>query len=155
MELNKRFYFRLSAVFLLILITVLVMIIGRGHTIYFDNKTIEYEGVEYKAFQEVCINLKNNEEQYLYPRERGMANVMGQNFKVSFDIVAKKGSMSADSYTESFSVPYGMDGVVINLPAYFAGLPEDVWMTEFVSLAKTTDGANDDILIDEFSTGAF
>ncbi|MBQ0071074.1 MAG: hypothetical protein KBS81_04350 [Spirochaetales bacterium] len=153
-KMNRTFWFRMATILLLLIIAGVMMIIGRGHTLYFANMTIEYNGVEYKAFQEVCINMKNTEEQYLYARERGMGNIMGQTAIVSFDIIPRKGSMASESHTEKFTVPYNMDGVVINLPAYFAGLPQEVWMTEFVSLATTSDSAADEVVVtDEFSAG--
>ena len=156
MKLNRSFYFRAGTILLLVLVAVLMMIIGRGHTIYFDNKDVEYNGQTYKAFQEVCMEVKGQDEQFLYPRERGLVNVMGQKAKINFEIMARKGSMSTDEYKETFKLPYSMDGIVINLPAYFAGLPQEVWMSEFVSLATTSDsGASNEVVTDEFSMGSF
>lgn len=156
MKLNRSFYFRAGAVLLLILIAAVMMIIGRGHTIYFDNKDIEYNGQTYKAFQEVCMEVRGQDDQFLYPRERGLVNVMGQNAKIDFEIMARKGSMSTDEYKETFKLPYSMDGIVINLPAYFAGLPQEVWMSEFVSLATTSDStSSNEVITDEFSMSGF
>ena len=39
----RRILFRAGTIVLLIAIAVCMMIIGRGHTIYFDNKTLEAE----------------------------------------------------------------------------------------------------------------
>lgn len=156
MKINRSFWFRAGAIALLVAIAALMIVIGRGHTVYFDNKDIEYNGQTYKAFQEVCIEVKGQNEQFLYPRERGFVNVMGQKCKSDFEILARKGSMAADEYSEVFKLPYSMDGIVINLPAYFAGLPQEVWMTEFVSLATTADSnSSDEIITDEFSMGNF
>lgn len=156
MKLNRSFWFRAGAIALLVAIAALMIVIGRGHTVYFDNKDIEYNGQTYKAFQEVCIGVKGQEEQFLYPRERGLVNVMGQKCKAQFEILARKGSMTADEYSEVFELPYLMDGIVISLPAYFAGLPQEVWMTEFVSLATTVDSnATNEVVTDEFSMESF
>lgn len=150
--INRRFWFRVATVAVLIAIAAVMMVIGRSHTVYFDNKAIEYNGVEYKAFQEVGFEMKGVSKQFLYARERGMGNIMGQTCKVSFDIIARKGAMSADHYDEKFKIPYNMDGVVINLPAYYAGLPQEVWMTEFVSLATTSSAADEVVVTDEFGS---
>ena len=48
---KKGLVIRLTALAVVIAIAATMMVIGRGHTIYFDNKTIEnYQGNEYKAF---------------------------------------------------------------------------------------------------------
>ena len=32
-----------------------MMVIGRGHTVYMDNKTIEYDGQTYNSFYKVDV----------------------------------------------------------------------------------------------------
>ena len=41
---TRRLLFRLGTVLILISICAVMMIIGRGHTVYFDNKQLEYNG---------------------------------------------------------------------------------------------------------------
>ena len=31
------------------------------------------------------------------------------------------------------SLPYSWDGIVVNIPGYLAGLPQEAWMTQCVS----------------------
>ena len=45
----RKLIIRIAAVVVLIVIGIIMSIIGRGHTIYLDNKTLEYEGQTYKA----------------------------------------------------------------------------------------------------------
>ena len=45
----RRLIIRIAAVLVLVVIGVIMSIIGRGHTIYLDNKTLEYDGQTYKA----------------------------------------------------------------------------------------------------------
>ena len=44
----RRLIIRIAAVLVLVVIGVIMSIIGRGHTIYLDNKTLEYDGQTYK-----------------------------------------------------------------------------------------------------------
>jgi hypothetical protein len=48
-----------------------------------------------------------------------------------------------DGITETIDVklpvPYSIDGVIINLPACLAGLPEEAYLTEFVPIPDTTE----------------
>ena len=41
---TRRLVIRVAAVLVLIIIGIIMSIIGRGHTIYLDNKTLEYNG---------------------------------------------------------------------------------------------------------------
>ena len=46
---KRRLLFRIGAVAILIAIAACMMVIGRGHTVYVDNKTLEYNGETYKT----------------------------------------------------------------------------------------------------------
>ena len=51
----RRLIIRIAAVLVLVVIGVIMSIIGRGHTIYLDNKTLEYDGQTYKAPYKVTV----------------------------------------------------------------------------------------------------
>ena len=44
---TRRLVIRVAAVLVLIIVGIIMSIIGRGHTIYLDNKTLEYNGQTY------------------------------------------------------------------------------------------------------------
>ena len=46
---TRRLVIRVAAVLVLIIIGIIMSIIGRGHTIYLDNKTLEYNGQTYRS----------------------------------------------------------------------------------------------------------
>ena len=46
---KKRILIRIAALLLVLLLAVLMFIIGRGHTVYFDNKVTEYNGKTYEG----------------------------------------------------------------------------------------------------------
>ena len=87
----RRLIIRIAAVLVLVVIGVIMSIIGRGHTIYLDNKTLEYDGQTYKI-----------------------------------------------------PVPKNMDGVILNIPGYLAGLPQEAYITEFVP-AVTEEPVDDEV----------
>lgn len=135
MKATRRKLFALLLVLILAAIAACMMVIGRGHTVYFDNKTIEeYQGQEYKSFEKVVVTVKGEEVAKLAKRERGMTTWIGQNFKMTLEITEKKGD-EPRTQEVSIKLPYSVDGIVINLPAYLAGLPEDAWYSEFVPVA--------------------
>lgn len=121
-----------AVVLLCVALGALMMVIGRGHTVYLDNKTIEYNGAEYKAFSHVDITVKGTEKTIkLDARDRGMAIWLGQNFHMELTITDKKGDQPR-SLAVDLSLPYGMDGPILNLPALLAGLPQEAWLDEFI-----------------------
>ena len=140
MKAKRRMLFSLLLVLMLVGVAAAMMVIGRGHTVYFDNKTLEdYQGQTYKSFEKVVVTVKGEEVAKLGKRERGMATWIGQSFKMTLEITEKKGD---EPRTEEISIqlPYSVDGIVINLPAYLAGLPEDAWFSEFVPMVEEEPG---------------
>ena len=133
---GKTLWIRLAAIAVCIAVAAAMLFIGRGHTIYFDNKTIEdYQGQEYKAFERVVVTVKGEQAAKLGKRERGMATWIGQDFKMTLEITENKGDEPRIQEV-SIQLPYGVDGIVVNLPAYLAGLPEDAWYSEFVPMVE-------------------
>ena len=53
--------FRIAAIVIIIAIGALMFVIGRGHTIYFDNMEAEYDGKSYAPFYKVAV-IKDNEK---------------------------------------------------------------------------------------------
>lgn len=151
MNICKRaLFFRVGVVVLLIIIAGIMMIIGRAHTVYFDNKVLEYQGKENPALYLITVDVKGNELQEIYKRERCEVSIMGQNVKAVLQVTDRKGQMEPRTEIITFRIPYGMDAVVINVPAYLAGLPQDAWMQEFVSLVTSDNAPEEKLVLDEF-----
>jgi hypothetical protein len=51
------------------------------------------------------------------------------------------------------SVPYNMDGIMINIPALMQGLPQDAYMSEFIIETPDTGSTDEEIVTDEFDMG--
>ena len=151
MKNRRRFFFRLGAIALLVAIAACMMVIGRGHTLYFDNKKLEYEGQTYDAIRRINVFVGNEQVAKLSQKERGMATFTGQSFKYNIEVVREKGGDS-EFYDFAVKVPYGQDGVVVNLIGMIEGLPQDAWMSEFVPVA-TEETEEEPAEGDEFDTG--
>ena len=128
----RRLIIRIAAVLVLVVIGVIMSIIGRGHTIYLDNKTLEYEGNTYKAPYKVTVYVDGEQLTKLYDKERGSATCLGQTFTVTLEIMESKGG-SEETQTYKIPLPKNMDGIIINIPGYLAGLPEEAYLTEFIA----------------------
>lgn len=132
MKVKRRIAFSLLLVLLLVCVGAAMMVIGRGHTVYFDNKTLEdYQGQTYKAAHRIVVTVKGQEVAKLGARERGMSIWIGQNFKMVLEVTQEKGGAS-EIHEIDLKLPYSVDGIVVNLPALLAGLPEEAWYSEFV-----------------------
>lgn len=130
----RKWIIRIAAVVVLIVLGVIMSIIGRGHTIYLDNKTLEYEGQTYKAPYKVTVTVDGEQLTKLYDKERGSTTCLGQTFTVTLEIMdTKNGAEEVQTY--KIPIPKNMDGVIINIPGYLAGLPEEAYLTEFVPVA--------------------
>ena len=150
MSKTRNLLFRIGAVLLLVLIAGLMFVVGRGHTVYLDNKTLEYEGESYPALYRIDV-VKNGERlARLGKRERGMATNIGQNFKITLVITREKKGEEEKQEIE-LKLPYSMDGIVLNLPGYLSGLPQEAYLTEFVSSAEAEPvPEEEEISTDEF-----
>ena len=150
---NKTWLYRIGALVILLAICVVMFIIGRGHTIYLDNKTIEYNGEEITAMHKITVNVNGERIAKLSKKDRGMATCMGQKFEMELVVTKEKGDDEV-TIPVTLTLPYNMDGIVINLPAYLAGLPEEAYLSEFVSIA-TTEEEEEEVVTDEFGVESF
>lgn len=140
---TRRLVIRVAAVLVLIIIGIIMSIIGRGHTIYLDNKTLEYNGQTYKAPYKVTIYVGDEQLTKLYDKERGSTTCLGQTFTVTLEVMETKNG-SEEMQTYKIPVPKNMDGVIINIPGYLAGLPEEAYLSEFIA-APTEDIGDDEV----------
>ena len=150
MNAKRKILFRAGAIALLLLIAVAMFIIGRGHTVYLDNRTIEYDGQTYSAFNRAVVFVDGKQVARLNTRERGSSTCIGQKFTMSLAITETKDS---DEETTLITVrlPLNMDGIIINLPALMAGLPEAAYLSEFVIVPAEPKVDSDTIVTDEFA----
>ena len=140
---TRRLVIRVAAVLVLIIVGIIMSIIGRGHTIYLDNKTLEYNGQTYKAPYKVTIYVGDEQLTKLYDKERGSTTCLGQTFTVTLEAMDTKNG-SEEMQTYKIPVPKNMDGVIINIPGYLAGLPEEAYLSEFIA-APTEDIGDDEV----------
>ena len=138
MKNRRQLLFRAGTLLLVLVLAAAMFVIGRGHTVYFDNKTAEYGGQEYPAFHHVDVIVDGVKAAKLDKRDRGMTDTMGQNFTMTLEITDEKGA-EPHAHKVSLRLPYGMDGILINLPELMAGLPEEAWLSELEIAVPESD----------------
>lgn len=146
---KRRILFVAAAILLLIAIAACMMVIGRGHTMYFDNKKLEYEGQTYDTYRRINVFVNGEQVAKLSAKDRGMATFMGQQLSFDIEVTKEKGDAPVN-YSYTVKVPYKEDGIVLNLPGMIAGLPEEAYTTVFVPMVTEEENAEEEIVIDEF-----
>ena len=91
MKNGKRLVIRVVFAAALIALGAVMMVVGRGHTVYFDNKTLDYNGETYQAPYRVIVYIKGEQIAKLYARERGMTTHVGQDFGMALGVTQEKG----------------------------------------------------------------
>ena len=151
--MNKRkLLFRVGAILIILVIAACMFVIGRGHTVYFDNKETSYNGQTIEPFYKVTVTVGDQKPAKLSKDDRGMADIMGQKLTMTLEITDAEGDQP-HAHKVSMSVPYNMDGIMINVPALMQGLPQDAYMSEFIIETPDTGSTDEEIVTDEFDMG--
>ena len=152
MKDKRRLLFRIAAIVIILAVAAVMFVIGRGHTLYFDNKETAYNGQTVEPFYKVVVTVGDQKPAKLSKGDRGMGEVMGQKLSMTVEITDEEGA-SPHAHKVNMSVPYNMDGITINIPALMAGLPEDAYLSEFVIEVPDTGATDEEIVTDEFDMG--
>ena len=151
--MNKRkLLFRVGAILIILVIAACMFVIGRGHTVYFDNTETSYNGQTIEPFYKVTVTVGDQKPAKLSKGDRGMADIMGQKLTMTLEITDAEGDQP-HAHKVSMSVPYNMDGIMINVPALMQGLPQDAYMSEFIIETPDTGSTDEEIVTDEFDMG--
>lgn len=145
---------KIAAILVLAAICVVLIIIGRGHSVYLDNKPLAYEGKTYEVPYKVTVYTKGEQTAKLYEGERGAATWMGQNFEMTLEIMQTKGG-AEETRTVSVKLPHNADGIIVNLAGVLNDLPPEVYMEEFVPAVVEPEGDDTVDIGDELSMGDF
>lgn len=155
MNNKRKWIIRGCALLVILAIAALMFLVGRGHTVYIDNKTLEFNGQTAEAYQRVEVWVGGERLSKLGKRERTMSTVIGSNFEMKLINTVNKGDEPTEEIVK-ISLPYGWDGIVVNVPGYLAGLPQEAWMTEFISEPEPVTAEDEpEISEDEIPMGDF
>ena len=132
MKTTKRSWIiRIAFVLVLVLVAVLMLRIGRGHTVYFDNRALDKDGQSVAAPYKITVYVNGEQISKLYDKERCMVTNIGDRLELTVEVMQQKGGRETTE-TYKLTLPHSIDSVIINLPAYMAGLPEEAYLEEFI-----------------------
>ena len=104
MNNKRKWIFRCCTLLIILAIAGVMFLIGRGHTVYIDNKTLEWNGESYGALQKVEVWVGGERLSKLGKRERTMSTVIGQHFEMELINTVNKGD-EPEEVTVSLSLP--------------------------------------------------
>ena len=149
MKSKKTLLIRIISIAVLIAIAAAMFVIGRGHTVYFDNKDLEVDGTFYEAPYQIEVFVNDESVAKLKSGDRGMVSTMGQDFSMVLHITPEKDAKKVGSAV-ALKLPYNLDGIILNLPALLGGAGEDVYLEEFIPAPVVEDADEEVIVTDEF-----
>lgn len=132
----RKLLFTSAFIAFFILIAIVCFIVGRGHTVYFDNKSLD--GTNYSSYDSIDIIYKGEKVTTLGKAERINLTFTGQKLTISYKSKKTK-TAQAEEGELYFNIPYNMDGIVINLPALLDGADESIYMSEYVPAVVIED----------------
>ena len=133
---KRTLFFRLGAIAILLAIAAVMMVIGRGHTVYFDNRALDYQGTTTAAPYKITVTVNGEQISKLYEKERCSVTNIGDKLELTLEVMQQKGG-SETTTTYTLKLPHNLDGGIINLPGYIAGLPEEAYLEEFIPAPST------------------
>ena len=145
---KRRLIYRIIALMVVLLIAAAMFVIGRGHTVYFDNKMPENVGSEVSVPYKIEVIVAGKSVAKLKSGERGMADTMGQSFKMQLLVTKEKGE-DPQRLQVGLTLPYSMDGIIINLPALLSGLDESAYLSEFVYVPSEEEMKDEEVVTDD------
>lgn len=149
---SKSLIYKIILVLVLIVICLIMIYIGRGHTLYFDNKGIILEddvaGAELKAPYRIKVFIKGKEVANLNDGDRGMAIWIGPKAHLELEVTEEKGG-EKEKIAFDVPLPRAYDGVVINLVGLINAEPYDTYISEFIPLATVTSESEEEVVLDE------
>ena len=118
MKTTKRSWLiRIAFILVLVLVAVLMLRIGRGHTVYFDNRAVDKGGQSVEAPYKITVYVNGEQISKLYEKERCLTTVIGDKLELTVEVMQQKGG-SETTETYQMTLPHNIDGIIINLPAY-------------------------------------
>jgi hypothetical protein len=111
----RRLVVRGALVAVFVVLTALVFILGKGHTLLIDNKDAEDGSVQ--AIDGVMVAVDRQEPLELYSGDRDKALVMGQAHTVSIQIID-----DGTTVRKRIRLPIGGELLLLSIPRLAAGL---------------------------------
>jgi 16S rRNA G966 N2-methylase RsmD len=151
--LNRTFWFRSIAIFIILVFAVFLFFIGKQHTILLDNKTVTVGGKEINALQLVEVQINNLEPMELAARDRDKEEVTGQKHSVT--IIYTDPNWEEHTIERTFKVPLMQEMVLLSIPTLVANPEADqsLWLENYEppTYAVTAVDLEEEVVTDDLT----
>lgn len=151
---NKSLIYKIVLVLVLVVICFIMIYIGRGHTLYFDNKAMDVNGITINPPYRVKVFVKGKEVANLNDGDRGMAIWIGPKAHIELEVTKERG-VAKENIRYDVPLPRKYDGVVINLVGLLNNAPYDSYISEFIPLATVTSESEEEVVLDDLGELGF
>lgn len=151
MKLGRKFFIRIAAVLIIIIIGVVMFFIGKEHTILIDN----FSQGDYKALDYFEVSVDGSPILDMSRMMREQFTVTGQKHTVLIQWEDEaSGQMLAVTF--KITVPLMQDMVLLSVPTFMADMnqPQSVWLTPFEPQVVVSTAAEDNTVVTD-DTAAF
>ena len=154
MKNNKHTLYKIIVVLVLVAICFLMIYIGRGHTLYFDNKAMEVNGTMIDPPYRVKVFIKGKEVANLNDGDRGMGIWIGPKAHLELEVTKERG-VAKENIKYDLQLPRKFDGVVINLVGLLNNANYDEYISEFIPLATQVSSEDEEVVLDDLGELGF
>ena len=129
MTLAKRSLLQRAAVLVgLVVLSVVLFYIGKGHTLLIDTHAITIDGQELSSAETVNVSIDGKEPESMGRAERILVNVAGPRHTISIEVV----SGEQRRVEQQFTLPTFIDSPLLSIPAILHHAPATHWLSTFV-----------------------
>ena len=144
MKLGRKFFIRIAAVLVIVIIGVVMFFIGKEHTILIDN----FSQGDYKALDYFEVSVDGSPILDMSRMMREQFTVTGQKHTVLIQWEDEaSGQMLAVTF--KITVPLMQDMVLLSVPTFMADMnqPQSVWLTPFEPQVVVSSSAEDNAVV--------
>lgn len=144
MKLGRKFFIRIAAVLIIIIIGVVMFFIGKEHTILIDN----FSQGDYKALDYFEVSVDGSPILDMSRMMREQFTVTGQKHTVLIQWEDEaSGQMLAVTF--KITIPLMQDMVLLSVPTFMADMnqPQSVWLTPFEPQVVVSSSAEDNAVV--------
>ena len=120
MKAFMRFFQRAVLVALLIALGTWLFYIGREHQVFLDNKSIERDGRNFRALEQVNVSVNGGKAVELLARDRDVAKAVGPVFSLKVEVLDFLGGDVEKTIELELHPGFGGD-MMLSLPLMAAG----------------------------------
>lgn len=129
MTLSKRSLVQRAAVLAgLVVLSVVLFYIGKGHTLLIDTNAITIDGKELASAETVNVSIDGKDPESMGRAERILVNVAGPWHTIRIEVV----SGDERRVEKQFTLPTFIDSPLLSIPAILHDAPAAHWLSTFV-----------------------